>query len=118
MLVDNYANSSWQSITGQVVIVSKGDIILRGGSGFTGALIAPNGKVEYSGDGVFNGVIISKNEIKLSAGGNTINYLPLNEIFGNDIPLIVNDNSDEGNNENGSAAKDVKVTIKSSIKEE
>lgn len=118
MLVDNYKNNSWQSITGQVVIVSKGDIILRGGNGFTGALIAPNGKVEYSGDGVFNGVIISKNEIKLSAGGNTINYKSLNEIFGSDIPLVVNDVLGEGNNENGSAAKDVKLTIKSSIKEE
>jgi len=118
MLVNNYINTNNQSITGQVVIVSKGDIILRGGSGFSGALIAPNGKVEYSGDGVFNGVIISKNEISLPKGGNTINLKSLNEIFGNDIPLIVGNNLGEGNDENSSAAKGVKVTIKSSIKEE
>ena len=50
-------------MSGKVVIVSKGDIILRGGDGFNGALIAPNGKIEYSGDGTFNGIMISKTRL-------------------------------------------------------
>lgn len=119
MLVDNYKNTNWQDIKGQVTIVSKGDIILRGGSGFTGALIAPNGKVEYSGDGTFNGVIISKNEISLPKGGNNFEFKSLSEIFDNEIPVIVNENVGDGNGAGGTiGSKDAKVTIKSNIKEE
>ena len=119
MLVDNYKNTKWQNITGQVVIISKGDIILRGGDGFTGALIAPYGKVEYSGDGTFNGIIISKNEISLSKGGNHFNFMSLSEIFGKDIPVIASNNLGGGNDGGGSIIiKDAKVAIKSNIKEE
>lgn len=119
MLVNNYKNTNWQNITGQVVLISKGDIILRGGNGFTGALIAPNGRVEYSGDGTFNGVIISKNEITLPKGGNYFNFKGLSEIFGKDIPVIASGNVGNGNGGGGSTtSQSVKVTIKSNIKEE
>lgn len=122
MLVNNYINTKWQEIKGQVIIVSKGDIILRGGNGFTGALIAPNGKVQYSGDGTFNGIIIAK-EISLPKGGSTINYKSFSEVFGediNDIPVVANSTSEgnEDNEDNDSSTTDVKVTIKSSVKEE
>lgn len=118
MLVNNYKNTAWQEITGQVVIVSKGDIILRGGTGFKGALIAPHGKVVYSGDGTFNGIIISKNEISLPKGGNHFNSKSLSELFGADIPVIATSNVGDGNNGEGSAtSKSVKITIKSNIKE-
>lgn len=118
ILVNNYKNSAFQNITGEVVIVSKGDIILRGGSGFTGALIAPNGRVEYSGDGVFNGIIISKNEINLPKGGNHFNFKSLNELFGNDIPVITSSGIGGENYDNNSGNNNPKVTIKKSVREE
>jgi len=117
MLVNNYKNTNWQNVTGQVVIVSKGDIILRGGNGFTGALIAPNGRVEYSGDGTFNGVIISKNEINLPKGGNHFNFKSLKEVFGDDIPVITS-SIGGGSDGNNSGTNNAKVTIKTNIKEE
>lgn len=120
MLVNNYINTDWQEIKGQAVIISKGDIVLRGGNGFTGALIAPNGKVEYSGDGVFNGIIISKNEISLPQGGNIINFKSLNEIFGSDIPLKIRGELSEDNDRNdgnGSSEKHLKLTVTSGVRE-
>lgn len=118
MLVDNYENKNWQPISGQIVIVSKGDIILRGGDGFTGALIAPNGKVEYSGDGTFNGVIISKNKISLPAGGNYFNFKSLSEIFKNDIPVTIKNHVGDENTENDSTRTNgISLTIKTSIRE-
>lgn len=118
MLVDNYKNTNWQDIKGEVVIVSKGDIILRGGNGFTGALIAPNGKVEYSGDGTFNGIIISKNEISLPKGGNHFNFKSIEELFGENLPVVVGNRSggdDDGNNSD--KPKGVQVIVKSNVKE-
>lgn len=118
MLVDNYKNTNWQDIKGRVVIVSKGDIILRGGNGFTGALIAPNGKVEYSGDGTFNGIIISKNEISLPQGGNHFNFKSIEELFGDNLPAVVKNRSDEEPDRKGSGKPNgVEVTIESNVKE-
>lgn len=118
MLVDNYKNTSWQNIKGETIIVSKGDIILRGGDGFTGALIAPYGKVEYSGDGIFNGIIISKNEIKLPKGGNQFILKDISEFFTDDIPFTVDskkNNEDEASIESNFNL--VEVTIKKNIRE-
>ena len=120
MVVDSYHNTQWQETRnlGQVVIVSKGDIVLRGGMGFTGALIAPNGKVEYSGDGTFNGVIIAK-EIQLPQGGSHFNLKHLSEMFGDDIPILAHQYSDEeGSGGDSQIIPEVSLTIRSRIREE
>ena len=120
MVVDSYHNTQWQETRnlGQVVIVSKGDIVLRGGDGFTGALIAPNGKVEYSGDGTFNGVIIAK-EIQLPQGGSHFNLKHLSEMFGDDIPILAHQYSDEeGSGGDSQIIPEVSLTIRSRIREE
>ena len=120
MLVDSYNNTEWQDITeeGEVVIVSKGDIILRGGNGFKGALIAPNGSVTYEGDGTFEGIIISKNELSLTKGGNYFKFKSLTEMFGNDInnlPVIPSNHAEDGSANN---KKKASLIIKSNIREE
>lgn len=120
MLVDNYSNMGWQKIEGDIVIISKKDIILRGGDGFSGALIAPYGTVEYSGDGTFNGVIIAKN-INLSKQGNTFNLKNLNKIFGEEtdnIPIMVhNIGEGEGEGNDTTNSQRVNLIIKSNIRE-
>lgn len=83
--VDRYEHDGKQTLNGEIIIVSKGDIILKGAKGvkeFNGALIAPNGKVEYSGGETFNGVIISKDEMKLTEGGTKFNLKSVEEYFG------------------------------------
>ncbi len=118
-LVDNYYNTDYQNIDSEVVIISKKDIILRGGSSFKGVLIAPNGIVKYTG-GDFEGVVISNNEVSLSGWGQA-NIRDLEEYFEtSDIPV----NFDcEGSSEieNNNESKDnirVQIAIKSKIKEE
>ena len=113
MLVDNYKNESWQKVTGEVVIVSKGDIILRGDKNFTGALIAPYGKIKYSGGGSFDGVIISQNEINLTGGGTTVNLKSVEEFFGSKVPIVTTCNNSGGDSSRGN----VKLTIKEGIRE-
>lgn len=117
-VVDNYKNTSYQKIDGEIIIISKGDIILRGESSFKGALIAPNGVVKYTG-GDFEGVVISNKEISLSGWG-LANMQTLEQYFGHlNIPVILecaNDN-DWGNNNGSEGIVDIQVIIKSGIKE-
>lgn len=117
-VVDDYYNTNWQNISGYNIIISKGDIVLRGGNGFTGALIAPNGRVEYTGDGEFNGTIISKYETSLSKAGNVFNFKSLWEMFGDDMPVIVHSSSGSGVGGGSSIVFDsTRVVVKSNAKE-
>lgn len=123
-LVDNYVNTNWQDLRGNIIIISKKDIILRGGNGFKGALIAPYGKVEYTGDGTFEGVIISKGDVKLTKGGSYFNLKTLKEVFGDEIPIegIVTGGSGESNGsnsgENPNSETQIQLNIKKPIRED
>lgn len=117
MLVDNYNFTNWQDIVGNAVIVSKGDITIEVGNNFTGALIAPHGKVTiHGGYNSFKGVIVSKNGLFFPSGGTSIELQMLGEFFNaENIPVNLDNVSEEhsGGSEHSSAT----LTIKSGIKE-
>jgi len=118
MFVENYNYTNWQNIVGKAVIVSKGDININVGNNFSGALIAPNGKVTvHGGYNSFTGVIVSKDGLYFPSGGTNIGLKMLSEFFDSgNIP--VNFNNVPGGNGGGGESSSATLTIKSGIKEE
>ncbi|WP_165076434.1 PKD domain-containing protein [Methanogenium sp. MK-MG] len=81
IFADSYASSSWRPSAENVVLVAKaGDITLTGlgGSGVTGVLFAPNGKVVFSG-GFFEGVVIAKDGFFVTSGGTDVTFKNMDE---------------------------------------
>lgn len=62
----NFYNGSWQDIE-NVIIIATGDVNISGNGKFTGIIIAPNGKVSYSGRH-FEGLVIAKDGFYLTQG--------------------------------------------------
>lgn len=117
-VVDNYNNTSYQEMNGEIIIISKGDIILRGEDSFSGALIAPNGIVKYTG-GNFKGIIISNQEVSLSGWGSA-EMKGIDEYFDSlNIPVIIDcgNNNDSENNNGSNNSINAQIIIKSGIKE-
>lgn len=120
-LVDNYNFTGWQGSgnLNNVVIVSREDIKINTVTNFSGALIAPNGFVTLpQGGTTFNGVIISKNGFNVTGGGSTVNLKSLQEVFTiEEMPVIFNIPGDPNNGSGNSNSGDIKMSIKSGIKE-
>lgn len=71
----NYSSSSWRPTAENVIIVSKGNISITGlgGSGLTGILYAPYGKVTFSG-AFFTGMVIARDGFDVTSGGTKITF--------------------------------------------
>ncbi|GAB7017112.1 hypothetical protein JCM10550A_24820 [Methanogenium cariaci] len=81
IFADNYVSSSWLPPAENVIIVAEdGDITLTGlgGSGVTGVLFAPNGKVVFSGAS-FEGVVIAKDGFFVTSGGTEVTFKNMDE---------------------------------------
>lgn len=87
----SYSSTNWRPTAENVVIVSKGDITITGlgGSGVTGVLYAPNGKVTFGG-GSFEGVVIAKDGFFVTSGGTTVTFKHINTYFNSvaDYPFL------------------------------
>jgi hypothetical protein len=59
-----------------------------GGSGVTGVLFAPNGKVTFNG-GFFEGVVIARDGFFVTSGGTQVTFRNIAEYFSdpNDYPF-------------------------------
>ncbi len=80
-----YTSKKWVPTAQNVIIVAEdGDIKLTklGGSGVTGVLFAPKGKVEFDG-GFFEGVVIARDGFKVTSGGTTVTFKNMNEYISN-----------------------------------
>jgi hypothetical protein len=71
----NYISSSWRPTAENVIIASKGNISITGlgGSGLTGILYAPYGKVTFSG-AFFTGMVIARDGFDVTSGGTTVTF--------------------------------------------
>ena len=71
----NYVSAVWRPTAKNVIIVSKGDISITrlGGSGLTGVLYAPYGKVTFEG-GYFTGVVIARDGFFVTSGGTDVTF--------------------------------------------
>ncbi|HCX64466.1 MAG TPA: hypothetical protein DHN33_04560, partial [Eubacteriaceae bacterium] len=94
-LVDNYDFTNWQGARrlDDVVIVSKGDIVINTVNDFSGALIAPYGRVILpQGGTTFTGVIVSKNGVRIEGGGSIANLVKIQDYFSSEpIPILFSD---------------------------
>ena len=126
-VVDNYNYSGWpkydinDGYLDNIVIVSKGDIIINTASRFTGALIAPNGAVEITQGGtLFEGVIVSKDRVEFSGGGSNATLMKLQDLFDEDeIPVIFSiPGENRGGSTNPERTNNIVLSVKSGIKEE
>lgn len=118
ILADNYYSDSSQSPGGNIIIISKGDIVIRGWRHITGVLIAPNGHVTIEG-GSFTGTILSKEGLTTERGGWNLNMKPISDFFTEgDLPIILSEKSDtdSGTGEEHLNEKN-RVIIKSPIQE-
>ena len=66
----SYTDTNWQDVE-NVIVVSKGDITIKGWRIVTGVLIAPTGKVEFSGER-FEGIVIARDGFAVTNGGSTV----------------------------------------------
>ncbi len=79
----DYISATWRPTANNVIIVSKEDISITkmGGSGLSGVLYAPYGKVTFEG-GSFTGMVIARDGFFVTSGGTTVtfrgieNYIP------------------------------------------
>jgi type II secretory pathway pseudopilin PulG len=115
---NNYTiKNNINSLDDNKIIISKGDISINGGwNKFTGALIAPNGEVSL-GQGEFNGIIISKNGLRVVGGGGVINMRTLSDFFTEDTMPIGVYKGGQGDN-GGSSYGQGKMEITSPTREE
>ncbi|WP_024335252.1 hypothetical protein [Desulfotignum balticum] len=93
IFADSYVSNSWRPAAEDVVIVSKGDISITGlgGSGLTGVLFAPYGKVTFNG-GFFTGTVIARDGFNVTSGGTTVTFKSIEDFFDDnpeDIPMSV-----------------------------
>jgi len=72
----DYTSSSWTSDKSNVIIVSKGNISITGlgGSGLSGVLFAPCGKVTFNG-GYFKGLVIARDGFYVTSGGTDVTFI-------------------------------------------
>jgi len=83
IFANSYSSSSWSNTVSNVVIIAKsGDISITGlgGSGLSGVLFAPNGKVTFNG-GFFKGVVIARDGFDVTSGGTTVTFTNLADYF-------------------------------------
>lgn len=92
IFADSYVSNSSRPTAEDVVIVSKGDISITGlgGSGLTGVLFAPYGKVTFNG-GFFEGTVIARDGFFVTSGGTNITFTNIEDFFDDyeDIPISV-----------------------------
>lgn len=71
----SFTSTSWMASVSNVIIVSKGDITITGlgGSGLTGVLFAPYGKVTFDG-GFFTGLVIARDGFYVTSGGTPVTF--------------------------------------------
>jgi hypothetical protein len=90
IFANSYTSTSWRPSAYDVIIVSKGDIMVTGlgGSGLTGVLFAPYGKVTFGG-GFFEGTVIARDGFFVTSGGTRVTLKSIEEYFDdpNDIPF-------------------------------
>ncbi|WP_156932855.1 hypothetical protein [Desulfonatronum lacustre] len=90
IFADSYSSTSWRPTAYNVVIVSKGDITITGlgGSGLTGVLIAPYGKVTFNGS-FFQGTVIARDGFFVTSGGTNVTFVNIEDFFDTteDIPI-------------------------------
>lgn len=83
VFANSYSSTSWRPPASNVIIVAQnGDITLTGlgGSGVTGVLFAPNGRVTFNG-GYFEGVVIARDGFYVTSGGTFITFKNLDDYF-------------------------------------
>ncbi len=71
----DYVSATWRPTANNVIIVSKGNISITkmGGSGLSGVLYAPYGKVTFEG-GSFTGLVIARDGFFVTSGGTTVTF--------------------------------------------
>ncbi len=85
IFADSYSSTSYRPTANNVIIVARnGDITLTGlgGSGVTGVLFAPNGKVTING-GFFEGLVIARDGFVVTSGGTLVTFKNLNVYISN-----------------------------------
>ena len=81
----SYTSEKWVPTARNVIIVARdGDIKLTklGGSGVTGVLFAPKGKVVFDG-GFFEGLVIARDGFEVTSGGTAVTFKNMNEYISN-----------------------------------
>jgi hypothetical protein len=91
IFADSYSSTSNLPTANNVIIVARnGDITLTGlgGSGVTGVLFAPNGKVTFEG-GFFEGLVIARDGFDVTSGGTLVTFKNLDVYISdpNDYPF-------------------------------
>ncbi len=90
VFADNYSSTSWRPTASEVVIVSRSDITVTGlgGSGLTGVLFAPYGRVTFGG-GFFEGTVIARDGFFVTSGGTNVTFRNIEDFFSSsdDIPI-------------------------------
>lgn len=91
IFADSYSSTVWRPTAENVVIVSKGDITITGlgGSGLTGVLYAPYGKVTFKGNS-FEGTVIARDGFFVTSGGTNVTFKKIEDFFpdaADDIPI-------------------------------
>lgn len=91
VFAESYSSSGWKPTAENVIIVaSKGDISITGlgGSGLTGVLYAPKGRIIISG-GFFEGLAISKDGFHVTSGGTNVTFKSIDHFISdpNDYPF-------------------------------
>lgn len=90
IFADSYSSTNWRPTAENVVIVSKGDITITGlgGSGLTGVLYAPYGKVTFGGS-FFEGTVIARDGFYVERGGSNVTFINIEDFFPShdDIPI-------------------------------
>jgi PKD repeat protein len=91
IFADSYSSTSYvPTATNVTIVASNGDITLTGlgGSGVTGVLFAPKGKVTFSG-AYFTGVVIARDGFYVTSGGTTVIFQNLADYYSssNDYPF-------------------------------
>jgi len=91
IFADSYVSNSWRPTAENVVIVAEnGDISITGmgGSGLTGVLFAPYGRVTFNG-GFFQGTVIARDGFFVTSGGTNVTFINIENFFDDheDIPI-------------------------------
>jgi hypothetical protein len=85
IFADSYSStSSLPTATNVIIVARNGDITLTGlgGSGVTGVLFAPNGKVTFNG-GFFEGLVIARDGFDVTSYGTPVTFKNLDVYISN-----------------------------------
>lgn len=83
IVADSYSSTGWiPTATGVTIVARNGDITVTGlgGSGLTGVLFAPKGKVQFEG-AYFQGVVIARDGFYVTSGGTTVTFKNLKDYY-------------------------------------